>query len=181
MYYINCYTFLEDYAQPCHQLYSILKEEVKQLLRNIAFVSEQLAVQSFSKNLELIRVLVADICTSKYKRYYLVSVIARKMEFKAMAPTHCSFSVSGNSLEYLIGISPEIMAYGYHRGINEYYASTSSESSLIKEEHELEEHAAFQLRKAVVRHSFRKIRLHRTLNKEQVVVLEIAECTEMEI
>ena len=113
MYYINCYTFLEDYAQPCHQLYSILKEEVKQLLRNIAFVSEQLAVQSFSKNLELIRVLVADICTSKYKRYYLASVIARKVEFKAMAPTHCSFSVSGNSLEYLIGISPEIMAYRY--------------------------------------------------------------------
>ena len=68
------------------------------------------------------------------------------------------------------------MAYGYHRGINECYAGTSSESPQIKEEHELEEHAAFQLHKAVVRHSFRKIRLHRTLNKEQVVVLEIAEC-----
>ena len=103
--------------------------------------------------------------------------IARKVELKAMAPTHCSFSVSGNSLEYLIGISPEIMAYWYHRGINECYAGTSSESPQIKEEHELEEHAAFQLHKAVVRHSFRKIRLHRTLNEEQVVVLEIAECT----
>ena len=52
------------YAQPCHQLYSILKEEVKQLLRK----------------------------------------------------------------------SPEIMAYGYHRGINECYAGTSSKSSQIKEE-----------------------------------------------
>ena len=103
------------YAQPCHQLYSILKEEVKQLLRNIAFVSEQLAIQTFSKNLEHIGFLVADICTSKYKRYYLASVIARKVELKAIAPTHCSFSVSGNSLEYLIGISPEIIAYGYHR------------------------------------------------------------------
>ena len=69
--------------------------------------------------------------------------IARKVELKAMAPTHCSFSVSGNSIEYLIGISPEIMACGYHRGINECYAGTSSESSQIKEEHELEEHAAF--------------------------------------
>lgn len=95
-----------------------------------------------------------------------------------MAPTHCSFSVSGNSLEYLIGISPEIMAYRYHRIINECYAGTSSESSQIKEEHELEEHAAFQLHKAVVRHGFRKILLHCTLNEEQVVVLEIAECTE---
>ena len=95
-----------------------------------------------------------------------------------MAPTHCPFSVSGNSFEYLIGISPEIMAYRYHRVINECYAGTSSESSQIKEEHELEEHAAFQLHKAVVRHGFRKILLHCTLNEEQVVVLEIAECTE---
>ena len=133
-----------------------------------------------SKNLEHIRVLVADICTSKYKRYYLASVIARKVELEAMAPTHCSFSVSGNSLEYLIGISPEIMAYAYHRGINKGYAGTSSESSQIKEEHELEEHAAFQLHKAVVRHGFRKIRLHRTLDEEQVVVLEITECTKIQ-
>ena len=36
------------------------------------------------------------------------------MELEAMAPTHSSLSVSGNSLEYLIGVygvSPEIMAY----------------------------------------------------------------------
>ena len=72
------------------------------------------------------------------------------------------------------------MAYGYHCGINECYASTSSESSQIKEEHELEEHTAFQLHKAVVRHGFRKIRLHRTLNEEQVVVLKIAECTKIQ-
>ena len=76
-----------------------------------------------------------------------------------------------NSLEYLIGISPEIMAYGYHRGINECYTGTSSESSQIKEEHEQEEHVAFQLHKAVVRHDFRKIRLHRTLNEEMFVKL----------
>ena len=159
-----------------------LMVSIMYLLRSIiAFVSKHLAIQTFSKNLEHIWVLVADICTSKYKRYYLASVIARKVELKAMTPTHSSFSVSGNSLEYLIGISPKIMAYGYHRGINECYAGTSSESPQIKEEHELEEHAAFQLHKAVVRHSFRKIRLHRTLNEEQVVVLEIAECTEMEI
>ena len=104
---------------------------------------------------------VASCLRCKYKRYYLASVIARKVELKAMAPTHCSFSVSGNSLEYLIDISPEIMAYGYHCGINECYAGTSSESSQIKKEHEQEEHSAFQLHKAVVRHSFLKIRLYR--------------------
>ena len=56
----------------------------------------------------------------------------------------------------------------------------ASESSQIKEEHELEEHAAFQLHKAVVRQGFRKIRLHRTLDEEQVVVLEITECTKIQ-
>ena len=147
----------------------------------IVFVCEQLAIQTFSKNLEHIRVLVADICTSKYKRYYLASVIARKVELKAMAPTHCSFSVSGNSLEYLIGVSPEIMAYWNHRRINKGYAGTPSECTQIKEEHELEEYSTFQLYEAVIRHSFREIRLHRTLNEEQVVVLKIAECTKMKI
>ena len=127
---------------------------------------------SFSENLEHIRILVADICACKDKRYYLASVIVRKVELKAMAPTHCSFSVSGNSLEYLIGISPEIMAYGDHRGINECYASTSSESSQIKEEHELKEHATFQLHKAVVRNGFRKIRLHRTLDEDVKKVVD---------
>ena len=96
-----------------------------------------------------------------------------------MTPAHRSFPISSDSLEYFIGVSPEIMAYGYHRGINECYAGTSSECTQIKEEHELKEHAAFQFHKAVVRHGFRKIRLHRTLNEEQVVVLEIAECTKM--
>ena len=103
------------------------------------------------------------------------------MQFEAVAPAHCSFSVSGNSREYLIGISSEIMAYGYHRGINECYAGTHSERTQIKKEHELEEHSAFQLHKAVVRHGCRKIRFHRDLDKEQIAVLEIAECTEMEI
>ena len=103
------------------------------------------------------------------------------MELEAMALTHSPLSVSGNSLEYLIGVSPEIMAYRYHRGIYECYASTSPESSQIKEEYKLEEHATFQLHKAVIRHGLREIRLHRTLDEEQVVVFEIAEYTEMEI
>ena len=51
----------------------------------------------------------------------------------------------------------------------------------IKEERKLEKHATFLLHNAVIRHGFRKIRLHLALNEEQAVVLEIAECTKMEI
>ena len=67
------------YTQSCHQLYAILKEKVKQFLRYVTFVCEHLAIQSFSKNLEYFRILVADICASKDKGYNLASVIACKM------------------------------------------------------------------------------------------------------
>ena len=67
------------YAQSCHQLYSILKEKVKQPLRYVALVCEQLAVQSFSKNLEYFQFLVADICACKNKGYNLASVITCMM------------------------------------------------------------------------------------------------------
>ena len=49
--------------------------------------------------------------------------------------------------------------------------SSKSERTQIKKEHELKEHSAFQLNKAVVRHGFREIRFHRALDKEQIVVL----------
>ena len=127
---------------------------------------------SFSENLEHIRILVADICACKDKGYYLASVIARKVELKTMTPTHCSFSVCGNSLEHLIGVSPEIMAYWNHRRINKGYAGTPSECTQIKEEHELEEHSTFQLHEAVIRHRFWKIRLHRTLDEDVIKVVD---------
>ena len=60
------------------------------------------------------------------------------MELEAMAPAHSPLSVSGNPLEYLIGVSPEIMAYRYHGGIYECYASTSPESSQINPNRSLE-------------------------------------------
>ena len=82
-------------------------------------------------------------CSSAYRwlfRWCISCAISfchrMKVELKAMAPPHCSFSVSGNSLEYLIGISPEIMAYGYHRGINECYAGTSRKFVIAKNKEE---------------------------------------------
>ena len=73
------------------------------------------------------------------------------------------------------------MTHRYHRRINKSYTCTPSERTKIKEEHEWEEDATFQLYEAVVRHCFGEIRLHRTFDEEKIIVLEIAECTEMEI
>ena len=93
------------HTQSCHQLYAILKEKVKQLLRYVTFVCEQLAIQLFGESLEYLRVFVADICACKYKGYNLASVIACKMQFEAVTPAHRFFPIGGESLEYLIGVS----------------------------------------------------------------------------
>ena len=172
--------FRHVHSQSCYQLDAFLKKRIEEFLWDIAFICKLLTIQTFSQHIEYRWIFVANVCTSKYKGYYLASVIARKVELKAMAPTHCSLSVCGNVFEHFAGISPEIMAYCYHGWINKGYTCTSAKSTEIKEEHELEEHAAFQLHKAVVWHGFRKIRLHRTLNEEQIVVLEIAECTKIQ-
>lgn len=71
------------------------------------------------------------------------------MQFEPMALPHGSFAVSGNSLEHLVCISAQVMANGYHRGINETDACTSTESLEIQEEHQLKEHSALQFYKAV--------------------------------
>lgn len=42
------------------------------------------------------------------------------MKFEAMTPAHGPLAVCGDILEHFVGITPEIVAYGYHSGVNEY-------------------------------------------------------------
>ena len=55
-----------------------------------------------------------DEISSKNKRNNLTSVITSPMKFETMAPPHGTLSVCGYTFKYLVGITPEIMAYGYH-------------------------------------------------------------------
>ena len=87
------------------------------------------------------------------------------MLFEAVTPAHRSFPIGGDPLEYLIGVSPEIMAHWNHRRINKSYAGTSSECAQIKEEHKQEEHAAFQLHKTVKPQLVIRISLCRTTQR----------------
>lgn len=138
--------------ESCNQMYAILKQEIKQLLGDVPLVSEQLAIQAFSKHPKHFRILVADIGPGKYKRYYLPTIIAYKMQFETMAPPHGSFAISGNSLEHLVCISAQVVTNGYHRGINEADTRTSSKTLEIQEEHQLKENSALQFHEAVVRY-----------------------------
>lgn len=133
------------------------QKKVKQLLRDISFVCKQLAIQTFSKDFEYFRILIADICASKYECYNLTSVIARQMQLEAMAPSHGPLAVCCYSLEHLVGVTPQIVAYRNHCGIHKCNACASAEGTEVEEEHEREEHATFKFNKAVVRYNIGEI------------------------
>ena len=138
------------HPQPGHQLDAVFKEKVEELLRYVPLVGEQLAVQTFGQHLEHFRVLVTDIGACKHKGDDLPSVIACQMKFEAMTPPHGSLAVCGDALEHFVGVTPEVVAYGYHGRINESDACTPAEGTEVQEEHEREKHTAFQFNKPVV-------------------------------
>ena len=115
------------HSQSCDQLDSIGEKEVEKFLRDIPLVSKQLAIQAFSQHLKHFWVLVADVSPCEKEGDNLPSVIASQMELEPMAPPHGSLAVRGYSLEHPVGITPEIVAYGYHSGVHKCNARASSE------------------------------------------------------
>lgn len=103
------------HPQSCHQLYPVLEQAVEQFLRDIPLVGKQLAIQPFCQYLEHLRILVAHVCPGKQERDNLTPIIASQMQLEAVAPTHCPLAIGGNTLEHLVCISSEVVAYGYHR------------------------------------------------------------------
>ena len=119
------------------KLYAIHEQALEKVLADIPFIFDQLAIYEFYEGFVFQWFPVIHISRGYHKVQQLTPLVTYQMQLKAKEPSHGAFASLRNALEYLIGISPEIMAYGYHRGINECYAGTSSESSQIKEEHEL--------------------------------------------
>lgn len=103
------------------------------------------------------------------------------MLLESVAPSHRPFTVSGKTGEYLVGIPAQVVAYGYHGGVHESYASASSERVEVQEEHHLEEHPALQFHEAVVGHRIREVTPEMGTDEMQVVVLEVIKRTEVNI
>ena len=101
------------------------------------------------------------------------------MQLETVTPPHRPLAVSGKALEYPIGIAAQVMADWNHRGIHEADAGAFAEGGEVEEEHHLEEHTALQLHKAVVGHGIGKIGTQMLPDEEQVVMLEVAERSEM--
>lgn len=144
-------------------------------------LSKKHAKQAFSQHIEHFRILVTNIHSSEYKRYKLPSVIAGQMKFEAMTPPHDPLAVCGDTLEHFVGIASEIVAYGYHGGINECYAGTSPKGTEVQEEQERKTHPTFKFNKTVIENRFWKKRSHCPFDKEQVIMFEITECAKMEV
>ena len=144
-------------SQPCDRLNAIIKQKVKQLLRNISFVCKQFAVQVFGRDFENLWILVVDVGSREYKRNDFPSVIACQMQLETMTPSHSPLSVSSKAFEHLVSITPEVVAYRYHGRVYESYAGTSAEGTEVEKEHKMKEHTAFKFDKTVVRNRLWKI------------------------
>ncbi len=77
----------------------------------------------------------------------------------SLKPSHRPFAVSGDALEYLVGITPEIVAHGNQRGVNVGDTHTPAKGTKLQEEHHLEEHAALQFHEAVIENGLGEVRL----------------------
>lgn len=154
------------YPEPRHQLNTIFKKKVKKFLWYVSFVSEQLAIQTFGKNLENLCVFVTDICSSKNESYDFPSVITCQMKLESVSPAHCSFPICCNAFEHLVGIASKIVAYRNHCWVNKCNTCTSSKCTQIKKEHKRKKHFTFKFNKTVVRDSVREVRLKSPLDEE---------------
>ena len=167
--------------QPRDQLYAVPEEEFEEPFRDVALIREELAVEPLGQHLEHFGVVVAHVCAREYKREDLAPVVADQVQFEAVAPSHRALAVSGHALEHLVGVTPEVVAHGYHRRVDECDARATAESPEVQEEHEGEEHAPLELHEAVVGYGVGEVGPQRATYEEHVVVLEVAERPEMEV
>lgn len=103
------------------------------------------------------------------------------MQLEAVTPAHRAFAVRGNADQYLVGVTPKVVAHGYHCAVNECYVAAMPESAKPHEHEHLHEHAGHKPDEAVVGQGFRKVTRKVLPDEEEVIVPEVAECTEMEI
>ena len=153
-------------------MYSVGKERIKQVGRDISPVSKELPVNSLAEHSPYLRIPVIHVGPCKTEHYDLSSVVADEMQFEPVTPSHRPLPVSGKTGENLVGIP--------HGGVHEGDASAPPEGVEVQEEHHLEEHPALQFHETVVGHRIREVTPEVDTDKVQIVVLEIVEGTKME-
>lgn len=98
-----------------------------------------------------------------------------------MAPSHRALAIGGDAGKHHVGVPAQVVAHGYHRAVNERYATATPEGAKPHENEHLNEHARHELDEPVVGQGIGKTVCNVLPYEEQVIVLEVAECAEMEI
>ena len=101
------------------------------------------------------------------------------MKLEAMTPPHRSLSVLGKPIKDLVEFPPHVVAYGNHRTVYETNARALSKTLDAHEGHQLEKHAGNEFYETRVGHCRREVACQMFLDKEEVIVLEVAERAKM--
>ena len=133
-----------------NKIYLVIEKRGKEFWLYITPIHKQSAIQLFGKHIPYFRISVVHIRHCKTECNDFSTVVTCDMQFETMTPFHGSFSIRGISLEYLVGIPSEIIAYQNHGTVYKTYARTSSKGVQSKKGHEFEEHLAFKLHKPVI-------------------------------
>ena len=165
--------------QAMHEVYAVREEPVEEPLLDVAPVSEDLSEELLREDLPDAVIPVVHVCACKTECHDLPTVVAQQVEPEAVAPAHRAPAVGGHAPEDLVGIAAKVVAYGYHRAVDEAYPGTSAESHDFHEQHHQEEHARHKFHEAVVGHGRREIRPQVLPYEERVIVLEVREGAEM--
>jgi len=97
------------------------------------------------------------------------------MQLETMTPAHRSLSVLGKPIKHLVEFPSHVVAYGNHRTVYETNARALSKTLDAHEGHQVEEHAGHEFHETRVGHRRREVACHMFLDKEEVIVLKVAE------
>ena len=101
------------------------------------------------------------------------------MQLETMTPAHRSLSVLGKSIKHLVEFPSRVVAYWNHRTVDETNARALFKTLDAHEGHQVEEHAGHEFHETRVGHRRREVACQMFLDKEEVIVLEVAERAKM--
>ena len=126
--------------QPRHQVDTVVKQAVEQLLRDVSFVCEQLSENVVTQTVKHIFVPIVNVGLCKHEVEHLPSFIAYEMQLEPKVPSHGAFANLCIVLEHLVSGDSFIVADRHTRAVYETNACASAEAEQLQEQHHLYAH-----------------------------------------
>lgn len=88
-----------------HEMNALVEEMLEDILLDVASVGEHLPIEFLGEHIPYPAVPVIDVCPCKTESYHLSGIVAKKVQFEAVTPTHGTLPVLGQTLKDLVEIS----------------------------------------------------------------------------